>query len=148
MLLSVNHTLGNKTLEHEDEGIRRTQLGSVLQSKVLRNKTAASEAGVIVGHFCTWNPSIMETVSLGRDSDLWFWKLVWILDSGTTTSLAKSFSGINTRVKVVPKGLEENMWFRRCSWSSLEWVLALWFKIKSEFYTLHTISKASFYLVT
>ena len=75
MLLSVNHTLGNKTLEHErfrvqDEGIRRTELGSVLQSKVLRNKTAASEAGVIVGHFCTWNPSIMETVYLGRDSDL------------------------------------------------------------------------------
>lgn len=77
MLLSVNHTLENKTLEHgrfrvQDEGIRRTKLGSVLQSKVLRNKTAASEASVSVGHFCTWNPPIMETVSLGRDSDLSF----------------------------------------------------------------------------
>ena len=50
--------------------IRCTELDSVLHSKVLRNKTVASEAGVNMVHFCTWNPPIIENVSLGRDSDL------------------------------------------------------------------------------
>lgn len=68
MLLSVNHTLGNKTLEQErfraqDEDTRHTELASVPQSEVLRNKTAASEAGAIFCRFCTWNPSIMELLS-------------------------------------------------------------------------------------
>lgn len=53
MLLSVNHTSGNKTLEHErfrvqDEDIKALNL-ALCPVRVLRNKTAASEAGVIMG---------------------------------------------------------------------------------------------------